>query len=168
MTRIALLLLATILAGGAHAQAPSHPTPAVDPATRAEAQRIIQSLKLDSVMDQTFAAIRPALVQQLAQAGRATPQQAEVAVDEVIMPALRHATPELMAGIADIWARHFSSAELRELGAFYETPVGRRWLQLTPQITAETQALTQSVLPRILNETVSRNRDALRQRGINL
>ncbi|WP_376090878.1 DUF2059 domain-containing protein [Roseomonas sp. CCTCC AB2023176] len=127
---------------------------------------MIQALNMGGLMEQTIQALRPGLVQQMQQAGRANPQQAEAAVGEVIMPALRAATPQMMTGIADIWARYFTAEELRQMVAFYDTPLGRKSLALMPQMTAETQALAQRILPQILQDTISKNRDALRQRGI--
>ena len=163
----ALLVPAVAPPAAAQGTPPRAAAPA-DPATRAEAVRLIEAMNMGSIMEQTIMALRPALVQQFQAAGRATPQQAETAVTDLIVPALRAATPEMLSGIADIWARHFTPAEMRELRAFYDTPIGRKSLALTPQMTAETQTMVQGLLPRLLNDVIGKNRDALRQRGIQL
>jgi hypothetical protein len=46
--------------------------------------------------------------------------------------------------------------------------VGRKSLALTPVLAQETAQMTQTLLPRILQDPMIRNRDALRSRGINL
>lgn len=165
-TRIlpALALLAG-LAAPVLAQAPSTP---VDPAVRAEAESTLRTLNMQNTMETTMTALRPNLVAQMQQAGRVDEARAAAAVDELILPAMRAAVPQMMAGIAEIWARHYTVEDLRGLRAFYETPVGRKSLALTPVLAQETAQMTQTLLPRILQDTMIRNRDALRSRGINL
>jgi hypothetical protein len=165
-TRIlpALALLAG-LAAPALAQVPAAP---VDPAVRAEAESTLRTLNMQNTMEATMSALRSNLVAQMQQAGRVDEARAAAAVDELILPAMRAAVPQMMAGIAEIWARHYTVEDLRSLRAFYETPVGRKSLALTPVLAQETAQMTQTLLPRILQDTMIRNRDALRSRGINL
>jgi hypothetical protein len=155
------------LATPAFAQAPAAQPP-VDPTIRAEAERTLSLMNMGSTMEQTMAALRGTLIAQLQQAGRVDEPRAATAVDELILPAMRSAVPEMMAGIATIWARHYTAAELRGLREFYETPLGRKSLALTPTLAQETAAMTQSVLPRILQDVINRNRDTLRGRGFAL
>lgn len=45
---------------------------------------------------------------------------------------------ERLAGsLAPIYANHFSDAEIKELTAFFRSPVGGKWSQLMPQIQRE-------------------------------
>lgn len=75
---------------------------------------------------------------------------------------------KVMADAPAIYARHFTAAELRELLAFYRTPVGEKSIRVLPAITAETLAL---ISPR-MKDVQSRAMDAfskvLRQRGFNI
>ena len=41
---------------------------------------------------------------------------------------------EAMPGLAQIYADYYTPAELRELAAFYETPLGRKMLMVEPKI----------------------------------
>ena len=172
---IRTLPLLVAFAAPALAQAPAVPAPhaqaqpgSVDPAVRAEAERTLGSLNMAATMEATMVALRGQLVAQMQQAGRVDEPRAASAVDELILPAMRAAVPQMMAGIAEIWARHYTVDDLRSLRAFYETPVGRKSLALTPVLAQETAQMTQTLLPRILQDTMIRNRDALRSRGINL
>ncbi|MBY0336422.1 MAG: DUF2059 domain-containing protein [Acetobacteraceae bacterium] len=157
-----LTLLLGMLAFGAAAQ-PARP----DAAARAEAMDVIRTLDLQSTMERTLDALRPSVVEQLRRAG-ASAEEAERGAAHVVMPALRAATPQMLQGIADIWARHFTAAELRELRGFYDTPAGRKSLALTPVIAVETQAMVQTLIPRIVSETLAANRAALLRRGTQL
>lgn len=39
--------------------------------------------------------------------------------------------------LAEIYARHFTASELRELIAFHQTPIGQRLIELQPRISQE-------------------------------
>lgn len=158
----ASLCLGAVLALPAFAQ------PAASPEARAEAQRTLEAMNMRATMEQTVTAVRPALIQQLQRSAGGDAARATAAVDEVIMPALREALPQMVAGNAEIWARHYTVAELRQLREFYATPLGRKTLELTPVMAQETMQMVQTLMPRILQETIARNRDALRARGLNL
>jgi hypothetical protein len=44
--------------------------------------------------------------------------------------------------LANIYAEHYSADELRELAAFYETPLGRKMLLVEPKIYGEWEAFS--------------------------
>jgi hypothetical protein len=167
MTVSRLLPAIALLAGLAMPALAQAPAP-VDPTIRAEAERTLGLMNVAANMEQTMTALRPNLISQLQQAGRVDEPRAAAAVDELLLPALRSAVPQMVGGIAEIWARHYTAAELRALREFYATPVGRKSLDLTPVLARETATLTQSVLPRILQDVINRNRDTLRGRGFAL
>jgi len=76
---------------------------------------------------------------------------------------------EYMASVMDdapvIYARHFSADELRELLAFYRSPIGAKALRVLPQVTAESMALMMPRLQQIQAQTMEAFTKVLRQRG---
>ena len=74
----------------------------------------------------------------------------------------------LMAGAPALYARHFSAAELRELLAFYQSPVGQKSLKELPQLTVE---IIQMIVPQ-LQQAQGQLNDAFikiaRQKGFNI
>ena len=74
----------------------------------------------------------------------------------------------VMADAPAIYARHFSAAELRELLAFYHTPVGEKSLRELPQIGAEAMALIMPRLPQVRTQTMDAFTKILRQRGLEI
>jgi uncharacterized protein len=57
---------------------------------------------------------------------------------------------EIMQNTAVLWARHYTVAEMRQIAAFYKSPVGMKMLASTPQMMSESMQMTQSlVMPRI-------------------
>ena len=57
-----------------------------------------------------------------------------------------NAMNEIMNGAPDLYARHFTAQEMRDMVAFYRTPSGAKALKTMPQVTLE---LTTSMAPRL-------------------
>jgi hypothetical protein len=64
-----------------------------------------------------------------------------------------------------IYARHFSADELRELLAFYRSPIGAKALRVLPQITAESMALIMPRIQQVQVQTMEAFTKVLRLRG---
>src|SRR5262245_15517371 len=67
-----------------------------------------------------------------------------------------------------IYARHFTTQELREIIAFYRTPTGGKLLQLTPQLSAEVMGMVTPHMSEFYAQTVDTFRKVLRSRGYKL
>ena len=44
-----------------------------------------------------------------------------------------------------LYSRHFTADELKQIAAYYRTPVGMKSMQLMPQVMAESMAIGQRV-----------------------
>lgn len=134
----AVLVTGSILlsAGGAGAQGP-----AVDPARLALAQRYFDDIQLSKVMNQTFTAIMPALNAQLAkQYGDKlnNPQAAALssATAETMAEMVTDMDGRMEAVMIPIVAQVFTTQELTDLVAFYDSPSGKAMVAKTPQLSA--------------------------------
>ena len=67
--------------------------------------------------------------------------------------------------MALIYARNFSAAELRDLAAFYRTPIGQKLLQKMPTIAQESMTAGQQFAQAIGSDLQQRIVDELRKRG---
>ncbi|WP_338664377.1 DUF2059 domain-containing protein [Pararoseomonas sp. SCSIO 73927] len=151
------------------APAPAASTPAGDPEARAAARQLMDLTGATAMMDQVLAGMRPLLVQALRQQSPQVPQATvEKAVDEVLIPEFRARLPEAADATVDLYVRNFTAAELREVIAFYGTPVGRKLLQALPQLMQQSVAVGQAWGQRVAQEALTKHRAALRERGINL
>jgi uncharacterized protein len=72
---------------------------------------------------------------------------------------------DLMQDAPVIYARHFSAAELRELLAFYRSPIGAKAMRELPQIMAESMALIMPRLQQVQAQTMEAFTKVLRARG---
>ena len=57
---------------------------------------------------------------------------------------------DMVAEMVPLYANNYTLAEIKELTAFYESPVGRKMMTLTPKLAAEGMAIGQRVMaPRL-------------------
>jgi uncharacterized protein len=131
MTRLlGLLLLALSLALPARAQEPSAETLA--------AARDLSAIMTGDTITQMTAAmanqIWPTIEQQLgAKVDAAT--LAEIRTE--FEGSLKAFTGEVMKDAPDVYARHFSAQELRDMVAFYKSPTGLKALHEMPKVMAD-------------------------------
>jgi len=74
----------------------------------------------------------------------------------------------LMNDAPSVYARHFSAAELRELLAFYRTPIGVKALHELPQITAEVMGMIMPRLQQVQQQTMGAFTKILHDRGLEI
>lgn len=75
------------------------------------------------------------------------PKMAEVLRGVMNDPAVM---AEMEGEMVALYSRHFTAAELKQIAAYYRTPVGMKSLQVMPQVMAESMAISQRVTgPRI-------------------
>jgi hypothetical protein len=74
----------------------------------------------------------------------------------------------VMADAPALYARYFSTQELRDMLAFYKTPTGLKSLQVMPQLTTEVFKMVMSKMQGLQAQIMGAFDAALRQRGINL
>lgn len=159
---VAALAFATPLA---HAQ-----SPVVDPRAVAAVKDLLETMKYREMIVQTNAQMANQLPEMLrsyaAEAVRAEAnmtdeqrQKAMATIDEK-MPEVVAAVRELMDdpklidemlnAMPALYARHFTVAEIQEMGRFYKTPLGAKTLKVMPQLMAESMQLGQQlVAPRL-------------------
>ena len=142
----------------------------IDPATAAAVNELLVTMKQREVMAKSFEQLHqniPAILLQGATAGiygnpKLSDAEKKAAIAEVPkqIPAIAKAfgdtlrdpkmMDELFAEVAPLYARHFTVAEIKELNAFYKTPLGKKMIELTPQIAQESTLISQRILmPRI-------------------
>jgi len=75
---------------------------------------------------------------------------------------------KVMDDAPSIYARHFTASELRELLAFYQTPLGEKSLRVLPQVTSETMASMMPRMQQLQTQVLEAFVKVLRERGFNI
>lgn len=154
-----------------HAQNGAPPAPAAaDPAAVAAAQDMLASMNYRAVAQGMFSQMRqqmPAMMRQGATAAINNNPKLDAAQKAAAVAKLDESMPKAMAMIdgvfgdptmlddmmretAQLYARHFTVAELHQIAAFYKTPVGTKMLTAMPQVMGEAMQISQRVvMPRV-------------------
>ncbi|HUL88387.1 MAG TPA: DUF2059 domain-containing protein [Pseudolabrys sp.] len=72
---------------------------------------------------------------------------------------------ELTSEVAKLYANHFTEAELKELLAFYKTPVGTKLITEQPKVGEEGLKFAQTWANNLSDEIIVKMRDELKKRG---
>jgi hypothetical protein len=133
------------------------------------ARELVSAMRAESQILSTIDAMRGYLIQSLV---TAAPQLGEAKVrdlvDEFIMPEFRASTGEFREIFAGLYAQRLTVAEMRELARFHQSPLGQRMLEVTPEITAAIVPISTAWGQRVVQQALTKHRDALRQRGLPL
>jgi uncharacterized protein len=155
-----LVVAALTLPGSAPAQSSS-------PEGEAAAKELIEASRMSEQMNQVL----PQIMQQLKPLITKGSPQVERDFD-AIMPLVMQLMNTHMDGFvksaAQIYARHFTAEEMREVTAFYRRPTGQKLLQKLPQVMQETGALGQQLGQTVAQDLQKRAVEELRKRGHNI
>lgn len=121
----------------------------------AEAKRFVALSRADRLAVPAHMQVRQMFAQRFAQAGGSEAQKAvleryQAQADAALERVVGHG--KLEPELASLYADAFTEAELKELLAFYQTPVGRKVLEQMPQLMAHAAQLTQERLQQAVPE----------------
>ena len=155
----ALTLAACVLSLPAHAQT-------IDPQFRADIETLLKVTGAGSLATQMASLISNQVIDAMRKAQPGVPERAATVVKETLNAEFGKAFEpggELLGKMVDIYAGHFTPAEVKELLAFYGTGVGRKAISLLPTLTQEGAAAgqqwAQQNMPRVLTALQQRLRD---------
>ena len=149
LSTVLLTLCLTAAPGLALAQQPPASKSAPDAATLKVARETVAQMQGDRAA--VLGSMAAPMVGMMQQMGVKQPDQAQMMVQEVVLPTLTAHYDELL----DIQARSYAAAlgkdDLQAISAFYASPAGKRLVAAQPQLTQAqlngTQQWMQSVMP---------------------
>ena len=154
-----------LLAGAARAEGPQAPSEEA----RAAARDLAEATGVESQVGQVLGLMRGQMLQMIQRAAPGqSPAQVAQTVDEVLLPGFRARLGELKDIIVEIYAENYSLDDMKELRAFYATPLGQRLLKVGPVIGAQSFAAGRKWGEVVANEAFRKNAEELRRRGVTL
>jgi hypothetical protein len=113
-------------------------------AQKALAQELLQTMRLDRQIEQMTAqtAIQTAQFMQQSRP-EMTAEEAKV-FGEAYAGALKLNIGDLVTEIANVYADEYTEDELKQIIAFYKSPVGQKYLDMAPTLTQRAAALGQT------------------------
>ena len=141
---MSFLLALALLAAPAHARPKSEPpapaaapapaaSPAVDPALEADIRRLIDASGGAGLGKQMFEAMMTNMAQAMPQIPAAFWESAKAEFQP----------DEFTALLVPVYAKYYSQAEIQELIAFYQTPLGRKMVATNPAVVQDSMAAGQ-------------------------
>ncbi len=131
-----------------------------------EARALAELLGVPNQVRNTITQVRNQVVQATIQASGKPVEDAIKIVDELLMPEFNARAGELQTALTIPWAQQFSIAELKDLRAFYTTPLGKKALTVLPGINQAAVQAGQQWSQRTFRESVQKHADELRGRGL--
>jgi hypothetical protein len=159
----ALALGCLALSGAANAQAPAVPTAAAI----ATAKELV-SLKGGASM---FDPLVPGVIESAKNSLVPTNPQLQQQLNEVAMQLRKEYDPkraEILNEVAKVYAQRFTEVELKEIVAFYRTPIGKKMLTEEPLALDQSLKMAQAWATRFSDEVLERFRAEMKKKGYNL
>lgn len=150
------------LTSPANAQAPAAPQPS--PAALLLAKQIVEIKGVQNV----FAPLVRGVVEKTKQMFMQTNFMWEKDLNEVAAIEEKKYAPrvsELVDATARIYAQHFTEQELRQLLAFYQSPIGRKALVEEPKVLDDAMAYAGNWGDNLSQEVIGSMRDDMKKRG---
>jgi hypothetical protein len=72
---------------------------------------------------------------------------------------------ELTDEVAKLYTAHFSDAELKQVLAFYKSPIGMKLIAEQPKVGEESLKFAQDWANKLSDEVIANMRDELKKRG---
>lgn len=136
---------------------------------RQDIRRLIESTGGSNVAKQFASASSRQMFQMLKAMRPDIPDRTLIVMDRELMGLFseKMGGPDgLVEQVVPIYHKHLTHAEIRELIAFYETPIGRKTIAIMPQVVAESMQAGQRWGQALAPEIQRRVKDALLREGL--
>jgi hypothetical protein len=135
--------------------------------TVSAARELITIMRATDQLKQMLPTIMQALKPAIAQ-GRPQVERDLDTLMPVLLDSMSSRLGELVDQMAGVYARNFTSDEIRQLTTFYRTPVGQKFLEKMPTVMQESMSLGQAFGQKVAGELQTRMIEELRKKGHNL
>ena len=159
---VACLTLGLLAASSARAQ-----SPAPSPEAMAAARELLVTMRaadnFKAIMPAIMSSLKPAIVQNRPQVERDYD-----ALVPILLAGMDARLNEMIDRVAALYARTFTTDELREVVAFYRGPTGQKFVQRMPLIMQESMLIGQRFGQSVSTEIRDRMIEELHKRGHNI
>lgn len=129
--------------------------------------REIQAASHASAMgDQILTQVMTSFTNGLNSANPGKNQEIQDLLNQVVMPELRKAMPDLLDQSAVVYANNFSVDELKQLLAFYQSNIGQKLVTKLPVIMQQSNAHTQEFMQKLMPGIIAKMQEQIKARGL--
>ena len=182
---IAALLIGVVLCGPVHAQqtapenqpafpppatmvpppaaAPQASAPIADPERLAIARTLMEATRSDQAVTQIMKQFSANLGGAMLRVNPDKQQIIQQLINEDLIPIFLAHMHEMNENAAVVYAREFSLDELKGIIAFYQSPVGQKYLQTVPKLVGETMQANRALIIGIAAEATAKLKNDLQK-----
>jgi hypothetical protein len=164
---LSILGVSFVLLGGGRSHAAEEPDPEALKAAKELCALVLSKESVKQISTQVSAMTWPGIEEALKSKQTVTTAQ----IDSLRQDFERIQIEFLSTVLEDappVYAHHFTAGELRQLIAFYQTPVGKKTISVLPQVMTEVMALVSARLPKVQNDVMQSFGKVLRKRGFSI
>ena len=166
---LAAALAVAMTASLARAQAPAAAgLPNATDETRAAARELQQASGAEASAKQVLSLMRGLMVQNLQRSSGKPAADVQKIVDDLLLPEMKARVGELSAMLTEVYASNYTADEMRQLTAFYRTPLGQRLIKVGPAVVQQSIVAGQAWGRQVAQDALRKHAEELRSRGINL
>jgi hypothetical protein len=141
---------------------------APEPEKLAIAARILENSRAESTLNGVVNALVPRIVQDLKRRSPNMPDDVAALIGNELLQEMKTTIPAVNEIYVRVYAGRFTLAELKEIEAFYLSPVGRKMVSEMPKIVQEMQPLSRPLAERAALEALQRVMIRLRAKGMKI
>lgn len=121
----------------------AHATDELTPAKRADIQKVLEMTGSAAIGKQMAMAMVNQLGGMLRKSNPNLPADFMAGVSSDVEAVLDEALPQFHEMVIPLYSKYFTHVEVREMAAFYASPLGRKTIETLPALMAESMALGQ-------------------------
>jgi hypothetical protein len=137
-----------------------------DPAAVAKAKEVMAAAHSDRMADQVITMMEKPLSQLIESANPGRAKEVTDLLHDRFIPAMRERLPEFTDLAARVYAKHFTVADLEQLIAFYNSPIGKKLLAEQGAMLAEMGQLGQAWGRNVATEVMRKLAPEFQKRGL--
>jgi hypothetical protein len=139
-----------------------------DPAARQQAMELLKLTKAVDLGRLLVGHSAEMFGQYLSKSNPGKVPEIRSALGELLLPEMEKRLPSLYDEMAGLYAAQFTLAELKQLVAFYKSPLGVKTVEKIPMLAQQSMTLGQEWGSKVSQEVLQANAAKLRERGLNL
>jgi hypothetical protein len=138
----------------------------IDPKAIELSSELLDLAGSKKVMTQMFDRMGPLLTEMIEKANPGKEADVDDVMKNYVLPKMQESLPELEHESALLYAKHFTTDELGQLVAFYQSPVGKKLVQELPGMMAEMSTFAQAEGRSLALDALKAYSDEFRKRGL--
>jgi hypothetical protein len=146
----------------------THGVPATDAEKRANIGALLEAMGMPANMERIINVLTPQIIDSLRKENQEIPTDIWDEFTGICTEEIKRSLPELEEPIIAIYDKNFSTDEIKQLVAFYQSPAGRKIVIQLPQLAQQSVAMGLSLGEQAAARAVERIRVAAKQKGYHL